>query len=114
MSSSGHDAVRRHLNNHGQGSGCPESGEAAGQKGRRRSGFGVDQCTEHFVGSLQEAHASVGLMLTHFHLNQLLGQLDRVGHCLRGFSSRQRAISHDSAGLVNPLLAGLVRSKAGR
>ena len=114
MSSSDHDAIRRHLNNHGQGSGCPESGEAAGQKGRRRSGFGIDQCTEHFVGSLQEAHASVGLMLTHFHLNQLLGQLDRVGHCLRGFSSRQRAISHDSAGLVNPLLAGLVRSKAGR
>ena len=73
MSSSDHDAIRRHLNNYSQEVGCPTLGETAGQTGRRRSGFGIDQGAEDFVGSLQEAEAGFGLVFPHFQLNQLLG-----------------------------------------
>lgn len=82
------------------------------EAGRSKSGFGVDQRAEDFVGRLQEPGTRVGLMLADFHFYELLGQLDGIGHRLGGFSSRQGEIRYGSTGLVNTLLSGLIRTEA--
>src|SRR5690606_2591812 len=64
----------------GKGKGATD-GHRTGQMAGR-SGDGVDQRPEHFVGALDHPRASVGGMFADLHLDQLFGQLDDFRHRL--------------------------------